>query len=436
MLEEKFVNFYKKIIFKKVKEKGWFYVIRKLALRLFTVNVIIIYPIIFFFCLIIKLIKPIIFIRFGALNSDRFGLLAAIPEINLCEQEAGIQPNKNKTINIYNNGHTSFVSNSKLLDMWSRVIRIYPKSRYFWNIMNTFSFGKDHIIETTFHTRDVHGLLENTKSHLVFSKNEIQEGKEQLSNMGISEQDKYVLMINRGDKFLKEGYIPGKNIDFSYHSYRNSNINDYLPMAEMLTAKGNFVIRMGHLVSDLMKTKNPKIIEYDEGGYRTELLDIYLAAHCRYIIGSDTGYLAMPGWVFRKPIVFVNFSQLNYIEPFLSSWIIIFKKYWLKKENRFLKINEILESGVGKFNRTEEFQQKGIEVINNTPEEILDATDEMENRLNGTWKDSIDDEKLQKRFWSYFESKNNPGFFKPKYNSGIIKGRIGSRFLRSAQELF
>ena len=60
----------------------------------------------------------------------------------------------------------------------------------------------------------------------------------------------------------------------------------------------------------------------------------------------------------------------------------------------------------------------------------------MEKRLNGTWKDSIDDEKLQKRFWSYFESKNNPGFFKPKYNSGIIKGRIGSRFLRSAQELF
>ena len=47
-------------------------------------------------------------------------------------------------------------------------------------------------------------------------------------------------------------------------------------MAEMLTAKGNFVIRMGHLVSDLMKTKNPKIIEYDKGGYRTELLDIYI----------------------------------------------------------------------------------------------------------------------------------------------------------------
>jgi putative glycosyltransferase (TIGR04372 family) len=435
MLAEKFVKAYKKIIFKKVKEKGWFYVLRKSVSRLFTVNALIIYPIIFFFCLIIKLIKPIVFIRFGALNTDRFGLLAAIPELNLCEQEAGIQPSKNKTINIYNNGHTSFVSNSKLLDMWSRVIRIYPKSRYFWNIMNAFSFGKNHIIETTFHTRDVHGLLENTKSHLVFSKIEIQNGKEQLLTMGISEQDKYVLMINRGDKFLKEGYIPTKNIDFSYHSYRNSNIKDYLPMAEMLTAKGNFVIRMGHLVSDFMETKNPKIIEYDEGGHRTELLDIYLAAHCRYIIGSDTGYLAMPGWVFRKPIVFVNFSQLNFIEPFLSSWIIIFKKYWLKKESRFLKINEILESGVGKFNRTEEFQQKGIEVINNTPEEILDATDEMEKRLNGKWKDSIDDEKLQKKFWSYFESKNNPGFFKPKYNSGIIRGRIGSRFLRNVQEL-
>ena len=146
-----------------------------------------------------------------------------------------------------------------------------------------------------------------------------------------------------------------------------------MPAAEIRTKKGNFVIRVGHLVSDNY-FKDSKIIDYDNNGFRTDLLDIYLASKCRYILGSDTGYLAVPGWNFRKPMVCVNFSQFERIGPWLSTWLFSFKKYWLKSEKRLMKIKEIISSGAGRFDQNNQYEKKGIELINNTPEEILQIT--------------------------------------------------------------
>ena len=75
--------------------------------------------------------------------------------------------------------------------------------------------------------------------------------------------------------------------------------------------KGYTVVRAGHLVEDAIETNNEKIIDYFHRGFRTDFLDVYLASKCEYIFGSDTGYFALPGWNFRKPILYVNFSQLE-----------------------------------------------------------------------------------------------------------------------------
>ena len=374
-------------------------------------------------CLLIRFIKPLFFIRFGSLHSEKMGPLSALPELNLCEQEHGIQPKG--TFDIYTLGSSSlFTCNGQLSTMWQRVLRVYPRSMYFWKVMNTFSFGKDHIIETTKKSRDMHNLLERSPIHLSFTKDEIIQAKKDLLKMGINEKDKYVLLINRGQRYLDEA-LPG-NMDLSHNMFRNCSINDFIPAAEMLVSKGNTVVRMGHLVSDLIKTKNPKIIEYDHHGFRTELLDIYLAANCRYCVGSDTGYLAVPGYNFRRPLVYVNFSQLEWMQPWLPSWLFSFRKYWLKLEKRFMKVREMLESGAGRFDSYKQYEKNGIELISNTSEEIRDVVDEMEKRLNGTWQDNEDDDELQRRFWNNFKSSNL---------YGVIRSRIGAKFLRTNRNL-
>ena len=78
---------YKKIIEDKIKEKGLVYVFRRATKKLMTLDMLIIYPIVFILCLVIKFIKPLFFIRFGAVEGYKFGLLSAWTEMNLCEQE-------------------------------------------------------------------------------------------------------------------------------------------------------------------------------------------------------------------------------------------------------------------------------------------------------------------------------------------------------------
>jgi len=424
MLNKKFTKYYKKIILSKIKQKGFTYVLGKIIKRLINFKILVIYPIVFILCLIIKIIKPVFFIRFGNLRSVKIGPSVMITEMSLCEQENDIQPNKEKTFNIYYKGNDPHVCNKQLLKMWERILRVHPITQYFYNIMNLFSFGKDHTIEPKKFGRDIHGLLEKTPVHLTFTKKEIIQAKKELLNIGIGEKDKYVLIINRGNRYMAKTF---PNLDNTYNDFRNCNINDFVPMSEKLTRKGYTVLRVGHMTSDLIETNNQKIIDYDRRGFRTDLLDIYLGANCRYIVGTDTGYMHVPGYLFRKPTVHVNFSQFEHLLPWLSSWLFIFKKYWLKDQKRFMHVGEILKSGAGRFNFYKDYKKNGIELINNTPEEITEVVDEMEKRIIGTWEDSEEDNELQKRFWSHFKSSDY---------SGIVKGKIGRQFLKDNRDLF
>ena len=68
----------------------------------------------------------------------------------------------------------------------------------------------------------------------------------------------------------------------------------------------------------------------------------------------------------------------------------------------------------------------GIEVIENTPEEILAVAVEMDERLKGIWRTTEEDEELQRRFWS---------LSKPSELNRVFVARIGAEFLRQNREL-
>jgi putative glycosyltransferase (TIGR04372 family) len=86
---------------------------------------------------------------------------------------------------------------------------------------------------------------------------------------------------------------------------------------------------------------------------------------------------------------------------------------------------EIMNFKFGGRDTNEIFSKLNLELIENTPEEILAVTIEMEERLNGTWKTTEEDEELQERFWLLFGS--------DKLKSPEL--RIGTEFLRQNREL-
>jgi putative glycosyltransferase (TIGR04372 family) len=67
-----------------------------------------------------------------------------------------------------------------------------------------------------------------------------------------------------------------------------------------------------------------------------------------------------------------------------------------------LIMREIFNHDVGFCLSISDYASKGIELIENTPEEIRDVVIEMAERLNGTWQSHEDGEALQRRFWEIF----------------------------------
>ena len=423
MIQEKLLKNLKAAVNRQLKHHGVFFVffvIRKL-LMLYVVGFIIF--------AIVRLIRPIIFIRFGSLYANKIGPLVSLPGLYLCEKDHSIQVQN--TLDIFHDGYGNggHICNHHLLKMWKRVFSARRGilvtnviAREFDRFSIKFSLGIDHIIRTKRDGRDILGLIEKSNIYLEFTREEICQAELDLRKMGIEKGDPYVCMLNRDQKYLSETF-PERN--WHYHSFRNCSIENYLPAAEELTKRGYYVIRVGAKVGDLMETTNPKIIEYEHNGFRTELLDIYLAAHCGFFIGCNSGFDAVP-WLFHRPEVYVNISDLEYAHTWLSNCVMIFKKYWLKQEKRFMSVAEMIKSGAGRFHRTAEYENMGIELIENTQEEILDVVDEMVLRLEGRWQTTEEDEELQARFWSYFESSDL---------HGVIRARIGTKFLKQHMEL-
>ena len=75
---------------------------------------------------------------------------------------------------------------------------------------------------------------------------------------------------------------------------------------------------------------------------------------------------------------------------------------------------------------SEKHEQLGVEVMENTAEEITALAVEMDERLKGTWQTTEEDEELQRRFWS---------LFKPSELNQVFLSRIGAEFLRQNREL-
>lgn len=381
-----------------------------------------------FFAILFRVISPWIIIRIRPLYHQRIGHFALNTEIYLCEQKLGIHGsiNKYKDIWYYNDGYTS---NQQLKRMWNRILKIWPSDLSFLIYKINFRLPDNSIYiipwgEALYQGRDVNHAMEKIPPQLSFTDEEECYGKKMLESLGIPKGALFICFGARDNQYANV-FFP--NIDqLTYlQDYRNSDVSNYLVAAEEMVKRGYYLIRMGSVVEKVLGSNNPRIIDYSTNGFRNDFMDIYLGAKCHFFIGSGTGITSVP-WIFRKPILFVNYATLNWVCDFCKNHLFIPKKYWLNKEQRFMSFREIFESGAGGFLSTAQYIDKGITLIENTPEEILKVTIEMEERLHGTWITTEEDEYLQKKFWSYYI----PCEFHDRINS-----RIGADFLRKNQEL-
>jgi putative glycosyltransferase (TIGR04372 family) len=175
--------------------------------------------------------------------------------------------------------------------------------------------------------------------------------------------------------------------------------------AEELAKRGYYVFRMGVNVEKKFISNNPKIIDYANSNLRSDFMDVYLGAKCSFCLSTGTGFDDVP-YIFRRPIALIQcpFGNISTSNAYSEKFLIITKHHVLKKENRRLSLSEIFSHGVAYAYKTEIFNQKGIELVDNTPDEIKDLVVEMADNLEFKKQLNPEDEELQKTFRSLFAS--------------------------------
>ena len=400
-------------------------------------------------CFLIRLISPLILVRIQRMPSSNFGNFVYAPALYYCKNKINLNHQKKKYhIDLF---YISFkdrkIYNRQLAKMWKRKLIFLP---YYLlepiNTINKFIPGwKKHSIQMfpSPNVRDTDNFF--AKYHpLDFTTDEENYGRKMLEKFGLEENDKFVcLAVRDGDYQLKK--ISSRYHDWSYHSYRHTDIDKFILAAEELTKRGYYVFRMGVVVEKPLKSKNPKIIDYANSDLRSDFMDIFLGAKCSFCISTVYGFDAVPN-VFNRPTIMLG-MPIGDLHTYSEKFLLMTKHHVLKKEKRKLSLSEIFSLNLAFAFDTKIFDEKGIKLVDNTPNEIKDLVVEMIEYLESNKKLKPEDEELQKtfkklyadnleRFNHQISRSKNPYLLKfdIKKWHGQIRSRFSTKFLKQNRD--
>ena len=310
-------------------------------------------------------------------------------------------------------------ANQQIRKMYDRVVKIYGaesriKRRIVWWASLKFVYRRE-----LFDDQSDRMWVEG-RSVLAFTEEEESVGKKFLDSNGLK-PNQFICYTVRSESYYLARISEAQVI--KPQTFRNPSEDVYLKVVESLNKDGFKILRMGKdLDRKLDKDVYPKILDY-ASQLRTDFLDIYLLKQCKFLLNGATGLIS-PRWIWNLPSVTCD-SYLIWRNQ-LCYDIFLLQRVWIKRENRFATFTEMLSL----HGYSEEKHQPGlgVELVKNTAEEIRDACDEMNARIDGNWVTTKEDEDLQRRYQDLIAKFSD----KPTWNG---RGRIGAKFLRDNQDL-
>jgi putative glycosyltransferase (TIGR04372 family) len=360
---------------------------------------------------LLYLLEPFWRIRLGVVRADRLGHLAAGPDILMRKWQLNGRPSR-----------TSFVffavdsCNPFLLSMWKRRLTI---------IENRLANRLIHRMLPVLHlTRFIEPLMDNSchyremceaRPNLEFTTDEEKRGQAALGEMGILPDDWFVCIYTRDP-----GYLLGKanSQAAAFNTYRDCSIENYMEAAKWIAAQGGYVLRMGSLTTQpLPIVGEPRIIDY-ASKHRSDFLDIYLAAKCRFFLGCCSGPTDV-AVTFGTPTAWANYVYGSIGDGARS----IFAPKLLRRRStgQFLTLEEIDDLGVfptapdpeGRANYAHYdadclAQHPDIEWVENDSDDILGMAKDMLDMVEGRQDLLAKTEHLHKAYLSFYgESPHN-----------------------------
>ncbi len=270
-------------------------------------------------------------------------------------------------------------------------------------------------ITTSARAYEIQGKWNGLPPLLSLTSDDRERGRSVLREMGLPDEAWFVCLHAR-----ESGYSP---TDEHHHSYRNVDIASYDQAIAEIVARGGWCIRMGD-PSMRPIGSTPSVIDYARSPFKSDWMDIYLCASCRFFFGDNSGLFNLAG-------AFGTVAALTNTVPLVCGYSAYYGHLSIPKRmlrhGRQMTLAECFSDEVGRLRLTHEFEEAGISFLDNSSDEIAALTREVFDRLEGIAVYTADDELLQERMRA---------LIKPGQGCWRTSSRVGRDYLRSyAEEL-
>jgi putative glycosyltransferase (TIGR04372 family) len=237
-------------------------------------------------------------------------------------------------------------------------------------------------------------------------------GRKNLAKVGLPDDPWFVSLHVRDAGYKTGSYLKSE----TYDSYRNADIDSYKLTIEEIISRGGYVIRVG---DPNMKPfiEMDGFFDYAHSDIRSNRMDIFLFSQCRCFVGVSSGPVLTPV-LFGVPVVMTNFVPMS-ARPHAGNCLFIPKLLWLKDEQRYATFYEVLSTDLGRIFTSQGYEEKNIDIVDNSTEEIRDVVTEMLDRLDGNMIYTNEDEQRQNIVTKLYQ----------QYSGYGDMGRIGNSFI-------
>ena len=265
---------------------------------------------------------------------------------------------------------------------------------------------------------------------LSFTDDEIVKGRDLNRRMSLDLDQPYVCLAFSSKKYRVSA-------DYAINKYNNlgsdksldmfdviPEMSSYIPVINRLTNSKIAVVRTGIFEDERLPSNLGNLVHDYSFGEQSPFGDIWLYSRCLFSLaggGSGSHWFAA---IFNIPCIFVD--QFILAGSYGNRDLFIMQMPWLLKEKRLATFEWMTRRE--NLDWAFDSDRLGIdyELIKNTPQQIVDVTEEMIQRLNGTWIESEEDKKLHERFLKVM---------KLRVPHERAPARMGAKFLREHQHL-
>ena len=230
-----------------------------------------------------------------------------------------------------------------------------------------------------------HTTLKLTNDHY-------EKGKRILKKIGLSDDAWYITL------HVRELGYRGETKYNTNSKFRSTNPLNYLKSIKAVTEAGGWVFRMGNPEGNSTKLPTmPNVVDYAHSSIRSEFMDVFLGATCKFCIGTSSGYFCIPRY-FSIPVILTNTPRSGEYFPLTQKDFFLPRIFLNTKTKKYIKFDEFMAPPMSFSGSDEIYLKKGIKCIENQPDELESITKEMLERITKKSVNIDTDSNIQKEF--------------------------------------